>query len=211
MVTARAQQSGQALVEFLAMALALVPLFVLIPLVGRLQDQAHAVEMSSRFAAFDHALRAPLAQRPPAPGAAVDSPVVSVVVASASSPFDPTVRTTLGLTDQGLHQTTVTQQVPNTLAGLAFWAPFDRLDLQVTRHTTLLTEGWAASSPQQVDGRVAALVPAAPMAASALAPAMGAASPFAELAGVPASPAFADWGRWTDVVPADRLRGNNAP
>lgn len=205
------QEAGQALVEFLAVALALVPLLVLVPLIGRLQDQAHAVEMASRLAAFDHALRAPLAQQPPVPDAHGRLAVVTTVALPASAPFEPVVQAALGLVAPGLHQTQITQAVPNTLAGLAFWAPFDQLDLRVTRRTTLLTDGWAAPSPQQVDGRVAGMVPGAPQAAAILPPVMGAARPFVERSGVPDSPAFADWGRWTDVVPADRLRPNNSP
>lgn len=46
-------QSGQALVEFLAMAAALLGLFLLMPMIGKYQDIAHATQMASRYAAFD--------------------------------------------------------------------------------------------------------------------------------------------------------------
>ena len=44
---------GQAMVEFLVVALALVPLFLLMPMIGKYQDIAHATDMASRYVAFD--------------------------------------------------------------------------------------------------------------------------------------------------------------
>jgi hypothetical protein len=49
----RARQRGQALSEFVVIALALVPLFLLMPMIGKYQDLAHATEMASRYVAFD--------------------------------------------------------------------------------------------------------------------------------------------------------------
>ncbi len=49
----RACQRGQAVVEFLVIAAALIPLFLLTPLVAKYQDLAHATQMASRYAAFD--------------------------------------------------------------------------------------------------------------------------------------------------------------
>lgn len=48
-----ARQSGQALTEFLVIAVALVPLFLLLPLIAKYQDVAHATQMASRYVAFD--------------------------------------------------------------------------------------------------------------------------------------------------------------
>lgn len=48
---------GQALTEFLVVALALVPLFLLVPLVAKYQDVAHATQMAARYAAFDATVR----------------------------------------------------------------------------------------------------------------------------------------------------------
>jgi hypothetical protein len=45
--------SGQALTEFIVIALALVPLFLLIPLIGKYQSISHATAMASRYVAFD--------------------------------------------------------------------------------------------------------------------------------------------------------------
>ncbi|MES2832739.1 MAG: hypothetical protein V4695_12180 [Pseudomonadota bacterium] len=47
------KQSGQALTEFLVIAVAMVPLFLLLPMIGKYQDLAHATQMASRYAAFD--------------------------------------------------------------------------------------------------------------------------------------------------------------
>ncbi len=48
-----AVQRGQALTEFVVVALALVPLFLLMPVLGKYQDIGHATEMASRYVAFE--------------------------------------------------------------------------------------------------------------------------------------------------------------
>ncbi len=50
---AAARQRGQALTEFIVMALVLVPLFLLMPMLAKYQDIAHATEMASRYVAFE--------------------------------------------------------------------------------------------------------------------------------------------------------------
>lgn len=47
------RQRGQALTEFLVVAVALIPLFLLIPFIGKYQDISHATQLASRYAAFD--------------------------------------------------------------------------------------------------------------------------------------------------------------
>jgi hypothetical protein len=54
------KQAGQALVEFLVIAMALIPLFLLIPVVAKYQSIAHATQMASRYAAFDSLVRSDL-------------------------------------------------------------------------------------------------------------------------------------------------------
>ncbi|MDQ2736439.1 MAG: hypothetical protein M3Y55_15935 [Pseudomonadota bacterium] len=49
----RVRERGQALTEFLVAAIALVPLFLLIPLIAKYQDISHATQMASRYVAFD--------------------------------------------------------------------------------------------------------------------------------------------------------------
>ena len=46
-------QQGQALTEFLVASLVVVPLFLLIPMIGKYQDMAHHTLMASRYVAFD--------------------------------------------------------------------------------------------------------------------------------------------------------------
>ncbi len=50
---------GQALTEFLVLALALVPLFLLIPLIAKYQDISHANQIASRYVAFEAVTRNP--------------------------------------------------------------------------------------------------------------------------------------------------------
>ena len=49
----RYDECGQALTEFIVVALALVPLFLIVPLIGKYQDISHAAQMASRYVAFD--------------------------------------------------------------------------------------------------------------------------------------------------------------
>lgn len=52
-IPARWHADGQALTEFLVVALVLVPLYLLIPLIAKYQDIAHQTQMASRYVAFD--------------------------------------------------------------------------------------------------------------------------------------------------------------
>ncbi|MGV7207009.1 hypothetical protein ACLB1G_04040 [Oxalobacteraceae bacterium A2-2] len=45
--------SGQALAEFLVLAVALLPLFLLLPLIAKYQDIAYQTLVASRYVAFD--------------------------------------------------------------------------------------------------------------------------------------------------------------
>jgi hypothetical protein len=47
------RQHGQALTEFLVLSIALVPLFLLAPMIAKYQDIAHTTQMASRYVAFD--------------------------------------------------------------------------------------------------------------------------------------------------------------
>lgn len=48
---------GQAMTEFLALALVLLPFLLLLPLIAKYQDIAHATEMAGRYVAFDATVR----------------------------------------------------------------------------------------------------------------------------------------------------------
>ncbi len=50
-------EQGQALAEFLAVALVLIPLFLLVPMIAKYQDLAHFTQLASRYAAFDATVR----------------------------------------------------------------------------------------------------------------------------------------------------------
>jgi hypothetical protein len=56
---ARRVQGGQALAEFLVVALAIVPLFLLIPMIAKYQDIGHATQLASRYIAFDATVNNP--------------------------------------------------------------------------------------------------------------------------------------------------------
>lgn len=51
------QQRGQALTEFLVIAVAVLPLLLLMPVLARYQEISHATQMASRYVAFDAAVR----------------------------------------------------------------------------------------------------------------------------------------------------------
>ncbi|MBI4998209.1 MAG: hypothetical protein HZC22_15225 [Rhodocyclales bacterium] len=51
------RNSGQAMTEFLVVALAMLPLFLLIPIIAKYQDMAHATQMAARYVAFDGTIR----------------------------------------------------------------------------------------------------------------------------------------------------------
>lgn len=52
-------QTGQALTEFLVVALAIVPLFLLMPMIAKYQDIGHTTQLASRYAAFDATINNP--------------------------------------------------------------------------------------------------------------------------------------------------------
>jgi hypothetical protein len=54
---ARAKHSGQAMTEFLVVALAMLPLFLLMPVIAKYQDIAHETQMAARYVAFDGTIR----------------------------------------------------------------------------------------------------------------------------------------------------------
>ena len=51
------RQAGQALAEFLAVALVLIPLFLLVPMIAKYQDISHFSQLAARYAAFDAIVR----------------------------------------------------------------------------------------------------------------------------------------------------------
>lgn len=258
----QAGPQGQALVEFLGLAVALIPLFLLVPMLAKYQDIGHATQMASRYAAFDATTRNDMqgtaGWKPEAQLADevrrrffsnADAPVktddvagdfdanrnlfwrdpyghplvkkfsdVTVSYGSAAStapnhaagfsgsrdgqPF--LLESPLQLSSRGTYGANVSVSLANLAGGLDLVEPFDRLNLTVQRHTSLLIEPWSAMSPQQAESRFGQLAPVnAPLAA--LEPLIAVAILPVDLGRVSA-PRFGNLQAWRDVVPADRLR-----
>jgi hypothetical protein len=267
----KAQRSdGQALTEFLVVALALVPLFLLMPLIAKYQDIAHQTQMASRYVAFDAAARngwqnswkdpaqlagevrrrffstsdAPIktndtagnfdAHRNPFWRGPTNEPLLAdfdtaVVIGfgdngatSQSAGFKPSkdgdpfnkvggmdistnIADQLSLKTTGIFTGNVSVKLANTPAFLKSYQPFDKIDLSITRHTSLVINAWDASSPQEVldriDGKL--LVPG-----KLLKPIGSVAGVFVtafEVGQVP-TPQLGQLDFWQDVVPSDRLK-----
>lgn len=261
---------GQALTEFLVVALALVPLFLLMPLIAKYQDIAQQTQMASRYVAFDAAARnewqnswkdpAQLAaevrrrffSNPDAPIKTNDTagnfdahrnlfwrgptnePLIAdfdadVAIsfgenASASQaagfrtardgdPFNKIIATgaethvadQLSLKAAGIFTGNVSVKLANTPAFLKSYQPFDTIDLSITRHTSVVVNGWDAESPSKVVERIDSkfLLPGALL--RPVGTVVGAfVTPFE--AGQVKPPQLGQLGFWQDVVPSDRLK-----
>jgi hypothetical protein len=264
------RSGGQALTEFLVVALALVPLFLLMPLIAKYQDIAHQTQMASRYVAFDAAARnewqnswkdpAQLAaevrrrffSNPDAPIKTNDTagnfdahrnlfwrgptnkPLITdfdtdVAIgfgenggASQNAGFKPSkdgdpfnkvggtdiatnIADQLSLKASGIFTGNVSVKLANTPAFLQSYQPFDKIDLSITRHTSLTVDGWDASSARKVQDRIDSklLVPGTLL------------RPIGSMAGVfvttfevgqVATPQLGQLDFWQDVVPSDRLK-----
>jgi hypothetical protein len=254
---------GQALTEFLVVALALVPLLLLTPLISKYQDVANAVQMASRYVTFEAMTRndAQSTWKTPEqlagevqrrffsnPGAPVKTgdvagnftahqnlfwrgpggaPLIANFENDVTVGFGPDNRPTqaeafgsasdgkpfnvvgtadqLGLHASGIYTGNVTVRLANVPAGLKAYEPFDKLDLSITRHTSMLVDGWAAKDPAQVDSRIdaPALVPAANL--RAVSSVVDTAVSTVEVGKVN-GPKLGELEFWRDVVPVDRLK-----
>jgi hypothetical protein len=265
------RSGGQALTEFLVVALALVPLFLLMPLIAKYQDIVHQTQMASRYVAFDAATRndsqnswkdpAQLAaevrrrffSNPDAPIKTNDTagnfdahrnlfwrgPTNEPLIAdfdtdisigfgedgggtSQSASFKPSkdgdpfnklggtdietnIADQLNLKASGIFTGNVSVKLANTPTFLQSYQPFDKIDLSITRHTSLTVDGWDASSAQKVQDRIDSklLVPGTllrPVGSSA-----GALVAIFEVGQVP-TPQLGELDFWQDVVPSDRVK-----
>jgi hypothetical protein len=261
---------GQALTEFLVLSLVLIPLFLLLPMIGKYQDIAHATQMASRYAAFDAILRNDSHNRwkPPqqleqeirqrffgpagaaidSESAAMDSESAAMDSESAAQPAalregwtDPWSHPLLaapadvrlsfgashgadhadayadayagdmslfplagqaGLASRGIYRANVTVALANLPAGLRYAEPFDRIDLRIERHASVLPDPWMANSPAQAEARFGRLAPVNQAMPVDL---VNKALLLVDLGSVKA-PNFGKLEAWRDVVPADRLR-----
>ena len=256
----RSRRAGQALTEFMIISLVLIPLFLLIPMIGKYQDIGHATQLASRYAAFDAVLRndsinswklpasleAEVRQRFfGSPGTAIVTgeqqetafregwtdthahPLIATPASIALSfgshggkihadAYDTAgsddmalflLAPIIGLESRGLYRANVGVSLARLPAGLRSIEPFDQLDLHIERHATVLPVPWTANAPAQTEARAGRL---APVGASMPEPLIAATIGVVDMASVK-PPAFNKLDQWRDVVPADRLRGEELP
>jgi hypothetical protein len=259
---------GQALTEFLVLAVALIPLFLLMPMIGKYQDIVHATQMASRYVAFEATTREEDASKWKTPAmlaqdvrrrfySNLNAPIknddaagdfdanrnlfwrdpyghplikdfnnVSVAFgngtanqtggyegASDGVPFNmiPILANaaTLGLPAKGIYTGNVTAKLENLPPLIQSIAPFDAINLSVTRHTSLVSDGWSAESPQMTEDRFGRMAPIN-AALDTIQPLLAIAIGYVDLAEVRA-PEFGKLQKWRDVVPADRLGSPQQP
>ena len=253
-------QNGQALTEFLVIALALVPLFLLLPMVGKYQDLVHATQMASRYAAFDATSFGNTGGfnpwKPPAQLAAevrrrfysnADAPIKTGDVAgdfdanrnlmwrdpwghalirnfsdvgvsfgnagaTQAAGFDASGADgtalfanagTIGLASPGVYTANVSVALANLPTGFRSIEPFDRLDLTIRRHTSLLFDPWHSPDTKRTEARTGKLAPVG-AAIAKTAPVLDVFIKAIDRGEVTA-PGFSDLSQWRDVVPLDRL------
>lgn len=261
---------GQALTEFLVLAVALVPLYLLIPVIAKYQDVAGEVEMASRYITFEAMTRndAQSSWKTPAELAGevrrrffsnTDAPIKTGDVAgnfranqnlfwhgpddtplivdfdrdvavsfgpahkpdqldaftsaNDGAPFNGIAGTStgintadkLGLASRGIYTGNVTVRLANLPAGLKMYAPFDKIDLAISRHTSVVIDGWQAKGTAQVQSRIdsGVLVPATNL--RGVAAVVNGSVSLVE-AGHVHGPKLGQLDFWSDVVPSDRLR-----
>jgi hypothetical protein len=265
-----ARSSGQALTEFLVVALALVPLFLLMPMIAKYQDLVYQTQMASRYVAFNASARNEWQNSWKDPNQLVgevrrrfysspDAPIKTNDTAGnfdahrnlfwrgpSNEPliadFDRDVSITFGeggsasqaagfkaskdgdpfnkiggtdvatkIADQlslkaaGIFTGNVSVKLANTPGFLKSYQPFDKIDLSITRHTSLVVNGWDADSPKVVVDRIDSklLVPGTLL------------RPIGSVTGVfiipfeaaqVQTPHLGELDFWQDVVPSDRLK-----
>ncbi|AKJ31671.1 hypothetical protein [Caldimonas brevitalea] len=260
----RRAQRGQALTEFLVVALALVPLFLLVPMIAKYQDIRHSAQLASRYAAFDamarndavsswkpsHQLADEVRRRffshPDAPikthdvagdfkahqnpfwrdpgGGALVRRFADVSIGfgsdnsanqiagfeSASDGMPYTLREPLGLPARGVYTVNVSVVLANLPADVRSLQPFDGLDLSLRRATSVLLDPWVAQGPTQVEARIGGdprIYPVATLREPA--DFVDAAVSVIEAPGGLRGPRLGQLEFWRDVVPDDRLEGED--
>jgi hypothetical protein len=249
---------GQALTEFLVISLVLIPLFLLLPVIGKYQDISHASQMASRYAAFDAVLRndgnnsekSPaqlqneLRQRYFGPAEAGIKSVSEQGAALKDYWNDPFGRPLIrnpadialsfgashgdghadgyakasdtqlfplaslaGLSTNGIYRANVAVRLANLPQGVRSIEPFDRLDLTIERHASVLPDAWTAASPVQAEQRFGRMAPINAVMPEGL---ISLAIKYVDLGKVEA-PRFGNLAAWRDVVPQDRLQGRKNP
>ena len=169
-------QTGQALIEFLVVALALLPLFLLIPVIAKYQSIAQATQMASRYAAFDAPIKTGdvagdfkanqnLFWRTPH-----DKPLIAnfsdvTVTRSQQDGHDGQTLSSkpgpflLGFGGAGIGSAQVSVTLANLPSGLQFYEPFDQINLMMKRSTSVLADGWTGKDPADVEQKFAPYAP----------------------------------------------------
>lgn len=257
----RAHQ-GQALTELLIIALALIPLFLIVPLIAKYQDISHSTQIASRYAAFAAAtrgrtlnttdrsqyladnIRRRIFSNTDAPVKTNDVPGNfkanqnlfwrtpqdhsliqdfgdvqlsfgvpagmdhnhAFIDASDDKPFNQIGKDDLNLPAQGVYTVNVSVKLANMPSGLKFYEPFDKINLTMTRSTSLLLDPWTAWSPTNAEKHFEnpTIFPA-----KALADVSQGLEPLVRVIDSPGNIPAPQLGKldfWRDVVPEDRLR-----
>lgn len=268
----RSQQQGQALVEFLAIAGPMLALFLLLPMIGKYQDIAHATHMASRYLAFDATVHNDAAGGFKPAGQLADevrrryfsNPDAPIKTGDRAGEFDahrnplwtdpkgqPLIgrfsdvslsfgegngtahdgafkssrdgepfntvplasHATLGLQARGIYRANVTAALANLPEGIQSYKPFDKIDLSITRQTSLLIDPWAARSAQQSMDRFGKLAPLG-NGLAAVGQILQAAIALVELPRLDGTvsvspPKFGNLQAWQDLVPEDRLKAGS--
>ncbi|MBI5926289.1 MAG: hypothetical protein HY836_11890 [Aquabacterium sp.] len=264
---ATGRQGGQALPEFLVAAVAIIPLFLLLPMLGKYQDMAHSTMLASRYVAFEAMTRNDILNsfKPEAEQARdvrrrffsnSDAPIKTGDAAgsfeahqnqfwrdpfgnrlvksldddvtvhygfshgathaegfsgmSDGAPFD--LKGNFKLSTKGLYTASVSVTIANLPDGLKFVEPFNKLNLSMTRSTSLLLDPWTGRDPHNVQDRLGnALIN--PASAGLFDPvktvmniAVQALDGKALGLGNITGPKLGELQYWRDVVPADRLK-----
>ena len=236
-------QKGQALTEFLVVATALVPLFLLIPVIAKYQDIAQSTQMASRYAAFDAMVRnasqnslKPIDQlqdevrrrffsnsdaRVKTKDVASDTkanqnlfwrkpddqPLIEkftdVVVTRTNQNGSDTTPFLKTFGGEGISTATVKVKLANLPSGMKFYEPFDKINLEINRKTSVLIDGWNGKSPDDVEQKVRELIPNVTVLSN-LTPIITPTMLVVEPGVTPPKLGRIDF--WRDDVPADRLK-----
>ena len=139
-----------------------------------------------------------------------NSPAHDAGFQPASDGVTFTLHDQLALRARGVYTANVSVALANLPAGLKFFEPFDRINLDVGRSTSVAVDPWAARDPAQVEARVArhpAVFPAGQLAG--LTPEVDAAVLAIDAPAGQAGPLLGRLDFWRDVVPNDRLEAGH--
>lgn len=129
-------------------------------------------------------------------------------VASDGKPFNlvPIANaSTLGLQSRGIYRANISVALVNLPAGIKAYEPFDKIDLRITRQTSVAIDSWSARSAENAEDRSGRLAPINQMLNSGVGSLVGTVITLVDLGGV-SPPQFGRLDLWRDVVPVDRLR-----